>query len=70
MRVKASDIGTKLKRLREMRGLTQKELADRAGVSVSKIKWYEAHDYSIPTFDTVADVMKVLGYKLVFLKED
>ena len=68
--MKASEIGRWLRHEREQRTWTQKELADKAHVSVHKIKWYEVNPESVPTFDVAVKVAKALGWGLHFEKEE
>ena len=53
----------KLIEARESRGMTQKELAERAGLQQSAIARMESLR-SIPQIDTLHKVLRPLGYKL------
>ncbi len=64
-------IGSKLRRLRLQRGLTQEELADRCELSKSFISLLE-RDLTSPSLDTLADLLESLGSDLpsFFTKKD
>lgn len=55
----------KLKKIRLDRGLTVKELAEKAGCSDSTIHAYERGD-SIPKLATFIKIVDALGYVIVF----
>lgn len=59
-------LGSRLRRLREVRGLTQRELANRAGVARNTVTLIEtgARPASIRLMERLA---KILGVKLVDL---
>ena len=65
------EIGSKLRRLRLQRGLTQEELADRCELSKSFISLLE-RDLTSPSLDTLADLLETLGSDLpsFFAKAD
>ncbi len=75
------EIGEKIKRLRQQRGLTQEELADRCELSKGFISLLE-RDLTSPSIATLSDVLECLGTdlaafftehaeeKLVFSEED
>ncbi|WP_124065102.1 helix-turn-helix domain-containing protein [Clostridium sp. E02] len=54
------DIGTKLKELRVLKGLTQEELADRAELSKGFISQLE-RDLTSPSISTLMDILQCLG---------
>ena len=54
------DIGTKLKELRILKGLTQEELADRAELSKGFISQLE-RDLTSPSIATLMDILQCLG---------
>ncbi len=54
------DIGTKLKELRVLKGLTQEELADRAELSKGFISQLE-RDLTSPSIATLLDILQCLG---------
>ena len=55
------DFGTRLKYARECRGLLQKELAEKSGVSVTSLGGWESGKFTPTLFmaTAVADVLKV-----------
>jgi transcriptional regulator with XRE-family HTH domain len=55
---------TKLTQLRDAAGLTQRELAEKSGVSQQAIAHYEAGD-RVPGFDAVQSICKALGVSIV-----
>ena len=56
----AMDIGEKLKQLRQQRGLTQEELADRCELSKGFISQVE-RDLASPSIATLMDMLECLG---------
>ena len=54
------EIGTKLKELRVLKGLTQEELADRAELSKGFISQLE-RDLTSPSIATLMDILQCLG---------
>lgn len=56
-------IGTKIKQLRLMNGLTQEELADRAELSKGFISQLE-RDLTSPSITTLTDILECLGTNL------
>ena len=54
-------IGTKVYRLRRMRKLSQKELADRAGVSQTIISKLETGNHANATSDVLKGLAMALG---------
>lgn len=57
------DIGSRIKDMRNKRGLTQKELADRINKSVSAISGYETNIQTPPT-DVLSSISQVLHVPL------
>src|SRR5438552_11182780 len=55
-----SEVGHRVRALREARGLTQRALADRSGVSPRYLAQLEAGDANI-SVERLADVCRVLG---------
>lgn len=53
-----------IKRLREEKGLTQKQLAELIGVSVSAVQQFE-YGKTQPKYETLLKLSKVLGYPFV-----
>ena len=60
------DKGTKLRRLRVKRGLTQRELADRSGVPIRTLQKYENGETNIDTakLDTLCRLSGTLDCKI------
>ena len=54
----------RLKRLREAAGLTQQELANRAGLSISAVTQTEGGQKKDPKLSTLVALAKVLGVSL------
>ena len=54
------EIGSKLKELRVLKGLTQEELADRAELSKGFISQLE-RDLTSPSISTLMDILQCLG---------
>ena len=54
------EIGSKLKELRVLKGLTQEELADRAELSKGFISQLE-RDLTSPSIATLMDILQCLG---------
>lgn len=64
------DIGSKLKELRVLKGLTQEELADRAELSKGFISQLE-RDLTSPSISTLDDLLQCLGVTLAeFFADD
>ena len=57
------EIGSKLKRLRVLAGLTQEELADRAELSKGFISQLE-NDLTSPSIATLLDILQCLGVEI------
>lgn len=55
----AAEFGKRLRSVREERGLTQRELAERAGIQIPQISRYEAGAY-LPTAETLVAIAEVL----------
>jgi len=64
-------VGEKIKALRMLRGLTQKELADRCDLSKGFISQLES-DQAAPSLETLGDLLEVLGvsFSSFFSSED
>ena len=67
MKVRLEEIGKALMALREEKGMTRKQLAIKAGVSLTRVKWYELN-HEVPAFDTVVRVLSALGYDVRILE--
>lgn len=65
------EVGGKIKALRMLRGLTQKELADRCELSKGFISQLES-DQAAPSLETLSDILDVLGISMsdFFSEED
>ena len=65
------DIGTKIKELRILNGLTQEELADRSELSKGFISQLE-NDLTSPSISTLEDILQCLGMTIseFFAKEE
>lgn len=65
------EIGSKIKELRIVKGLTQEELADRAELSKSFISQLE-RDLTSPSIATLSDLLQCLGVSIAefFAEED
>ena len=63
-----SALGDKLRRLRKAKGLTQGELAKKAGVGINTIVRYETGKNS-PKVETLELITKELGAKIVVIPE-
>lgn len=57
------EVGGKIKALRMLRGLTQKELADRCDLSKGFISQLES-DQAAPSLETLSDILDVLGISM------
>ena len=57
------DIGSKLKEIRTLKGLTQEELADRAELSKGFISQLE-RNLTSPSIATLTDILQCLGTTL------
>ncbi len=64
-----STFGGKLKRAREIAGITQKQLADKINESLATVQNWE-QDYVIPRINTIIDLGKILDCDLDFLLGD
>ena len=60
-------VGERIKRERKKKGLTQKELAEKLGVSVVSVQRYEAEDRGVKsdTLKRIADILDIDIYNLV-----
>lgn len=65
------DVGEVIKNCRKFRGVSQADLAKRAGITAVQISRYERGENN-PTFDTVQYILEALGFKLELtaIKED
>lgn len=62
-------IGEEIKRLREQEGLTQQELADKAGLKQPTIARYESGRSDI-SYVSLIKILDTLGYKIKFEKKN
>jgi ribosome-binding protein aMBF1 (putative translation factor) len=60
----ALSVGMKIRDLRETAGLTQKQLADRMGVSQQVIARLESGEADNPTVGTLERIAKATGHRL------
>ncbi len=60
------DLGSRLKSIRQKRGLTQKDLALRINKSISAISSYESNA-QLPPLDVIADIAVTLNTSLDYL---
>ncbi len=60
------DLGSKIKDIRQKRGITQKELAQRINKSVSTISSYETNA-QLPPLDVIGDIALTLNVSLDYL---
>ncbi|OFZ25209.1 MAG: hypothetical protein A2381_12270 [Bdellovibrionales bacterium RIFOXYB1_FULL_37_110] len=61
-------IAEMIKKMRKERGITQKQLAEYAGVSFSTINRLEKGERNI-TWGTVKNILEVFGYSLSVIKK-
>lgn len=54
------DFGTRLRKLRVNKGLTQAQLAERLGLTKSVISAYE-RDVRLPTYDTLISITRIFN---------
>lgn len=59
-------IGKNIRELRKLKGLTQKQLAEKAGLAVITIQGYEAGKYE-PKIDTLHKIAKALDKSIILL---
>ena len=60
------DLGSRLKRIRKKRGITQKELAQRINKSVSAVSSYESNA-QLPPLDVITDIATSLNTSIDYL---
>lgn len=60
------DLGSKIKEIRQKRGVTQKELALRINKSISTISSYETNA-QLPPLDVISDIALTLNVSLDYL---
>jgi transcriptional regulator with XRE-family HTH domain len=68
-RVEAERFGRVVRDLRESKGLTQEELADRAGISATYVGFIERGD-SVPTLTVILEIADGLGVRAAELLRD
>jgi GTP pyrophosphokinase len=62
-------IGTNIKRLREIKGLTQEQLAEQLDVTFQAVSSWERDEYR-PEFDTFLKLTKILDVPSTSIIED
>jgi transcriptional regulator with XRE-family HTH domain len=62
-------LSTRLQQLRQQAGLTQQELASKAGVTLSVLARIEAGRIKAPRWDTICALADALGCKLDDLRD-
>ena len=60
-------LSKRIRELRKMRGLTQEELADSAGIDYKHIQLLEGKNPSVPKLDTVEKLAKALNISITKL---
>lgn len=60
------DLGSRLKTIRQKRGITQKELAMRINKSVSAVSSYESNA-QLPPLDVIEDIALILNVSIDYL---
>jgi transcriptional regulator with XRE-family HTH domain len=63
-------LGTRLRRLRDAAGLTQQQLANQAGLSISAVALMEIGHKKDPRLSTLLALSRALGVTLNDLAED
>lgn len=63
---KYNTFGTRLRKCRESKGWSRRELSNASGVSQSSIDQYE-YDYTNPSLFVTADLAKALGTSIDYL---
>lgn len=56
-------LGRNIQQIRKTKGLTQEELAEKAGLALTSVAYIEA-GYNFPAFGTMYKISKVLGIKI------
>ncbi|HEX9059405.1 MAG TPA: helix-turn-helix transcriptional regulator [Clostridia bacterium] len=56
-------LGKRIKRLRKAKGLTQEQLAEKAGISMKYVQFIE-NAHRIPALKTLYKIARVLGVKV------
>lgn len=64
-----SPLAIRIQKEREIRGLTQKDLADRSGVTYSTITKLESGNHQNPTVETIVKIASALQVKVDYLIE-
>lgn len=62
--------GDDLKRIRKSKGYTQKQLADKTGLSNLRISQYETGYRELSRVPTIKKFASALGYKYIVIKID
>jgi len=63
------NIGGKIKKLRDLNGLTQQQLADLIGKSINSVKKYESN-YTVPPSNVIEKISKKLNVPISTLLDD
>jgi transcriptional regulator with XRE-family HTH domain len=69
MEIEANSLGSRLKKIRSERGLSQRELAERAGISANAISLIERNENS-PSVATLQSLTSALGIKISYFFEE
>lgn len=64
-----SDLGSKIKRVRIAKNLTQTELAEKLNVNRSAISYWESNTKT-PTFDNIVELAKIVGVTLDYFNDN
>lgn len=62
-------IGEKVRLIRKAKGISQKKLAEKAGVGINTILFFE-NDKTSPSIRTVELMLKAMGCRLEVVKDD
>jgi transcriptional regulator with XRE-family HTH domain len=62
--IKETDIATLMKQIRKDKGLTQQDLADRSGLTISAISRYESGS-RVPQYDSLVKIIKALEAEII-----
>lgn len=68
--MKLSNIGSNIKYFRSLRGLTQKEVAEAASISLSFYKSLESSNDSAPSLETLMGICMALEVPIDFIVKD
>lgn len=65
MDIKVSDLKNSIRMIREFKGMTQKDLSNKTGLSQAAVSYLEMTSTS-SSVDTVNKVVEALGYTMLF----